>query len=312
MINSQIERPVTIVIPTFNRGYIIKKTIASYIDAEFVGEVIIVSDGSTDDTRKIINELIFKNSNCVIQLIEHDKRMGAAVARHTGVNHATLKYIMFGEDDVYIEKSYVKKLLGKSINLKYDFASGRIIYLEKGENQKSAKARFGFGTNTEPLINTKNLRINQWKKLDADCETVFSHALYLAESSTLRALGFDEFYSNGAGYREETDTQVRGFLTGKRHLIVHDAFCFHMHFDDTPSGGQRISRLKQYYWNIKLNNYFLDKNYRKLQSKGLFKNQSLAIQKIFFLIDQTQVFIIRPNLLKIKSKLIDLIKMLTR
>ena len=302
------KKDVSIVIPTYNRGYILKDTLSTYINASAVGEIIIVSDGSTDDTKNIIEKFISEAISCSIILIEHSHKMGAAAARHTGTKNSTLKYIMFGEDDVYIEQDYAEKLLSKIIDNKYQFASGRIVYLQKNENQSAAKDRFGFGFNDAPLINYKNFRINQEKNLKIDCETIFSHALYLAEKSTLTSLGFDQFYRNGAGYREETDTQIRGYLQGLKHLIVHDAFCFHMNFEDTPSGGQRIPKIKQWYWNIRLNNYFLNKNFSNIKKINHDIKLSTNSIKFYFFIDQTRVFIINPLLIKLRFFAVKAIK----
>lgn len=312
MNKNNIERCISIIIPTYNRGYIIEKTLLSYLNAQAIGEVIVVSDGSTDNTKQIVQKFISSSNQCSIIYIEHNQKMGAAAARHTGSKNAKLKYVMFGEDDVFIEENYASNLLQKMDCNKYQFASGRIIYLKKNENQSSAKSRFGYGLNYLQLINYKNFRINQEKYLNEDCETIFSHALYLTQKSTLDKLGFDQFYRNGAGYREETDTQVRGYLQGMKHLIVHDTFCFHMNFEDTPSGGQRISKLKQWYWNIRLNNYFLNKNFSSI--KKINKEIALEINtvKLYFFIDQTRVFIIKPVLIKFRFLVVKIAKFFLR
>jgi glycosyltransferase involved in cell wall biosynthesis len=302
------KKEVSVVIPTYNRGYIINDTLPTYINAFAVGEIIIVSDGSTDNTKSIIQKFTRENSDCSIFFIEHNHKMGAAAARHTGTQNATLKYVMFGEDDVYLDQDYASKLLTKLLNQKYQFASGRIVYLQKNESLASSKIRFGYGLNDTSLINYKNFRVNQEKTLNEDCETIFSHALYLAERSTLKSLGFDQFYRNGAGYREETDTQVRGYLQGMKHLIVHDAFCFHMNFEDTPSGGQRIKKINQWYWNIRLNNYFLNKNFADIKKINTEITLGINSIKLYFFIDQTRVFIIHPLLIKLRFIVIKTIK----
>ncbi|HEV8515562.1 MAG TPA: glycosyltransferase family A protein, partial [Cyclobacteriaceae bacterium] len=48
---------VSIIIPTFNRGHLIGETIQSVIDQTFTNwELIVVDDGSTDDTKKRVEE----------------------------------------------------------------------------------------------------------------------------------------------------------------------------------------------------------------------------------------------------------------
>ena len=51
-----MEKCVSVIVPSYNRAHLLKKTIPSYIQ-ENVGEVIIVDDASTDNTFDVINEL---------------------------------------------------------------------------------------------------------------------------------------------------------------------------------------------------------------------------------------------------------------
>jgi glycosyltransferase involved in cell wall biosynthesis len=47
--------PVTVIMPTYNRAYIIKSAIKSVLDQTYKDwELIIIDDGSTDDTEKVI------------------------------------------------------------------------------------------------------------------------------------------------------------------------------------------------------------------------------------------------------------------
>ena len=302
------EQMVSIIIPTFNRAYIIQKTLPSYLNSKCVGEVIIVADGVTDCTHDVINEFKDRPKNCDLRLLIHDQKMGAAAARLTGLNNAKYQYIMFGEDDVYIEDDYPTKLLKRLLNKNLGFVSGRIIYLLKNESLHDAKKRFNFGLNNKPLLDKKFFRINQEKYLPKDCETVFSHALYMSEKSTLQTLGFDQFYRKGTGYREETDAQVRGFFVNKKHMIAHDAFCFHMNFEDVPSGGQRLPKIQHWYWNIILNNYFFKINISEINKHSLMDFKSTFLINLIFIVNQTNLFFIRPYYISIRSKIFAVIK----
>lgn len=301
-------RQISVIIPTFNRAYIIQKTLPTYLRSLCVGEVVVVADGVTDCTRDIIDELNLLPWPCKLRLIVHEKKMGAAAARLTGLNQAKYDYVMFGEDDVYIEEDYPSKLLAGLKNNIYGFSSGRIVYLKRYENTIDARKRFGFGLNDNPLLDKKFFRINQEKYISENCETVYSHALYLSRKSTLQTLGFDQFYRSGTGYREETDAQVRGYFSGLKHIIIHDAFCFHMNFEDVPSGGQRMSKVKHWYWNIVLNNYFFKTNIREISKHSLLNTNSVFWADLIFVLNQSNLFFIRPYFIKSRRFFIDLIK----
>ncbi|MFQ8843814.1 MAG: glycosyltransferase family 2 protein [Lachnospira pectinoschiza] len=52
------KRKVSVILPTYNRAYIIKNSIRSILDQTYKDyELIIVDDGSTDETENVINEI---------------------------------------------------------------------------------------------------------------------------------------------------------------------------------------------------------------------------------------------------------------
>jgi len=85
---------VSIVMPTFNRADTIRRAIAS-IQAQAVHdwELIVVDDGSTDDTAALIAGMDPR-----LKIIRQENR-GSAVARNTGLRQSTGKYIAFLDSD---------------------------------------------------------------------------------------------------------------------------------------------------------------------------------------------------------------------
>lgn len=51
-----MEKNVSVIIPTFNRAHILRKTVPTYIQ-DITLEVILVDDGSDDYTREVVNRL---------------------------------------------------------------------------------------------------------------------------------------------------------------------------------------------------------------------------------------------------------------
>jgi glycosyltransferase involved in cell wall biosynthesis len=92
----------SVIIPTFNRGNIISRTIESVIKQSFVDwELIIVDDGSTDDTKKIIEKFCTED-NRIIYVYQDNQERGAA--RNYGVKISRGKYVCFlDSDDEYLE-----------------------------------------------------------------------------------------------------------------------------------------------------------------------------------------------------------------
>ena len=89
------ETLISVIIPTFNRAHCIEKAILSIFKQKYTNfEIIIVNDGSTDDTLEIISSLQDKR----LRLICHERNKGLAVARNTGINNAKGEFITFLDD----------------------------------------------------------------------------------------------------------------------------------------------------------------------------------------------------------------------
>ncbi len=89
-----MKNDISVIIPTFNRADFLKKAIESVLSQTYQGfELIIVDDGSTDDTYEIVSE--FKNN---VVYIKQENR-GAAAARNTGIKRAKNKFLAFLDSD---------------------------------------------------------------------------------------------------------------------------------------------------------------------------------------------------------------------
>jgi len=90
---------VSIIIPTYNREEFIKGTIDSVLNQTYKDfEIIVVDDGSTDNTKSYLEKY-----NSKIKLIEQ-KNSERAVARNNGVKHSSGEYIAFVDsDDIWKE-----------------------------------------------------------------------------------------------------------------------------------------------------------------------------------------------------------------
>jgi len=101
---------VSIILPTYNRAYIVERAIRSILDQTYNDfELIIVDDGSTDNTEEIIKELQQKDKR--IQYIKLDTNKGAAAARNVGIRSAKGQYIAFQDsDDEWLPEKLEKQM----------------------------------------------------------------------------------------------------------------------------------------------------------------------------------------------------------
>lgn len=88
---------VSIIIPLYNAQKYINECIQSILTQTFENwELILVDDGSTDDTLSICRS--FEKKDCRIKVI-HQENAGVSVARNTGIKAAEGNYLVFADGD---------------------------------------------------------------------------------------------------------------------------------------------------------------------------------------------------------------------
>lgn len=97
----------SLIIPAYNVEKYIKKCLDSVLNQTYNNyEIIIINDGSTDNTSKILESY---KSNKKIKLINQENK-GLSSARNTGVSNAKGDYILFIDSDDFIEKELLETL----------------------------------------------------------------------------------------------------------------------------------------------------------------------------------------------------------
>lgn len=90
---------VSIIIPTFNRGHLILETLQTVVNQSYSKwECIVVDDGSTDDTEKVV--LDFAKSHKNIRYYKRDRfPKGVSTSRNIGIAKTLGNYVMFLDSD---------------------------------------------------------------------------------------------------------------------------------------------------------------------------------------------------------------------
>jgi len=99
----------SVIIPAFNSEKTIEKTINSVLEQTVKPEeIIIVNDGSTDNTKKIVEGIAKKNNS--VKLFSR-KNFGISASRNFGALKASGEIIAFLDSDVIAEKKWLEKLI---------------------------------------------------------------------------------------------------------------------------------------------------------------------------------------------------------
>lgn len=124
---------ISIIIPVYNVEKYLKMCLDSVINQTYQNlEIILINDGSTDNSGKICEE--YKRADSRIILI-HKENEGLSMARNTGLDIASGEYISFVDSDDYISRNMVETLYNRLLETQSDMAVCSIQYVdEAGKN----------------------------------------------------------------------------------------------------------------------------------------------------------------------------------
>ncbi|MBR3365774.1 glycosyltransferase [Candidatus Saccharibacteria bacterium] len=116
---------VSIIVPAYNIAEYLPACLDSILAQDFEDfEIIIIDDGSTDQTPKIADE--YEEKFDKISTI-HQKNAGLSAARNTGIKKAKGKYLAFIDGDDLIAKSFLRALYGAIESTSSDLAVCELI-----------------------------------------------------------------------------------------------------------------------------------------------------------------------------------------
>ena len=104
-----MKKTVSVIIPVYNVEKFIFKTVKSVLNQDYRNiEIILIDDGSPDNSAKIINELARKDDRIICV---HKENGGVSSARNAGLKIASGEYVTFIDGDDWVEPNYISYLL---------------------------------------------------------------------------------------------------------------------------------------------------------------------------------------------------------
>lgn len=103
---------LSIIIPAFNEEKTVAEIIARVKKQEVPGvekEIVVVNDGSSDKTPKILDDIGKKDKS--IKIIHHPKNKGKGAAVKTGIENSTGEYIIIQDADLEYDPKDIPKLI---------------------------------------------------------------------------------------------------------------------------------------------------------------------------------------------------------
>lgn len=134
---------VTVVIPTYNRGYVLERAINSVLNQSFiVHELLIVDDGSTDNTSDVLR---YYDNIPLVKVITTENR-GVSAARNIAIKQAEGEWIaLLDSDDEWLTHKLEVQMAFLKENPLLPLVHGEEIWIRNGKrvNQRKIHQKFG-------------------------------------------------------------------------------------------------------------------------------------------------------------------------
>ena len=225
---------VSVVTPNYNGEKFLKTFFESLNnDSECIGEVIIVDNGSTDNSKDYIKGISF---NFPVRLIENKENVGFSPAVNQGIMEAKYEYIFSLNNDTEVKKGSIKALV--------DLISSddSIFSLQAKMLQYDNKELIDdVGDEYNLLAWTKKTGENHNSEEYADVHEIFSSCAGAAmyKKSLLSEIGM--FDDNFFAYMEDVDLAIRSRINGYKNLSCPDAIVYHI---GSATSGSRYNEFK--------------------------------------------------------------------
>ena len=167
---------ISIIVPIYNAEKYIKKTLDAITAQTYKNiEIILINDGSTDNTLNIINKYNDKRIKVITT-----PNMNVSNARNTGLKEARGEYISFIDSDDLINKDYIAALYDSLKVTNSDYAHASISVEREGTN--------GYISNDS----TKLIKITNPKQAYLKMDTKFAVWGKLFKKELIKDIKFDE------------------------------------------------------------------------------------------------------------------------
>ena len=212
---------VSLIIPTFNRAALLREALESARrQSDYILEVIVCDDGSTDDTPRVCLE--FDSPATPVVLSRSETNQGAQVARNRGLAMARGEFILFlDSDDILADGGLAPFLTALRNDPALEFVHGRVTRTDSDLAPLAGQPHVGAAFGPDPL----EIAGYHWHT---------AGALY-RKSLLKRVGGWNEALTGSQDWEYQARVKIAG---GRGRFIDHTLAMWREH------GGNRVGALK--------------------------------------------------------------------
>ena len=269
---------ISIIVPIYNTSRFLDKCINSILKQTYKSlEIILVNDGSTDDSLKKINDYK-KIDNRII--IINKKNGGLSSARNAGIKIATGNYILNVDSDDWLENNTCEILLKTAIKTDADIVIGNIFLEYKNKKEKWEDLKNNEIYNNLDYLYaffSENGKGSVWNKL-------IKRELYIDNKI---------YHPEGISLGEDTCTLLRLALKSKKIVKINN-YIYHYRQNEFSMMYSKNKKIYEYLKAIEIiKKYYFENNssdiYEKIEKilkyklfyKQLFLNGYIKTRKLY-------------------------------
>lgn len=285
-----MEPIVTVIVPSFKRAHLLKRTIPTYIQ-EGVKELILVDDCSPDNTAEVVREL--QKEYPQIKYIRQHRNMRQQAAKNRALEDVKTEWIYFGDDDSLLYPGTIKRLYQTCLDNKIEACGAIAYYMDKNEEDMALEDYIAkhkkYTDNIKDIVDINTMHANFSYSVKTPVVVPFCHACLLIKSDIAKKVKFDPLYTGNA-YREETDFILRCGAEGTTFMFDSRGAQINLPSNLATGGAHSSNSVWRYKRDMIINNWrFLKKNHKFMKEKF-----NVPYNKYRMQYDFTIAFITRP------------------
>lgn len=224
---------VSIIIPMHNASRYIEKTLQSIMEQDFKDfEIILIDDGSNDDSCDIADKFLSKHA--IPYIIYPQKNSGASSARNKGIDLSKGNYLLFLDDDDAISSNHISNLYNEAIKENNDFSFTYLAKIDEHGNILTDINSF------KALKNKSSIKSKDLIKLEMLMEIPFYFVQLMYKKDTINTHNIR--FSEGKKYGEDTEFALKALTHANNIGLNHEFTYFYLQREDSVTSKSYLDR----------------------------------------------------------------------
>lgn len=224
---------LSIIIPAYNVEQYLERCVESCENQDISNtdyEIIIVNDGSPDNSLQIAERLALKYSNIVVISQENQ---GLSGARNTGIDNARGKYLWFVDSDDYLVENCIGRVLGICEDNELDICHFSLNVMD----ENLAVKKFTHSTPNEVLVRGRDVILKNVSDVVCSACSNFYNRKFLKDHNLYFTLGLTQ---------QDTEFNGRVFGLAERCMFVDDSMYVYFYNSESIRRSPKLEKQIKY------------------------------------------------------------------